>query len=406
MPIEIRSISLVLRQWDSAKDRRRVLRLFQEWRAAQVQGLPTPRAPDKKLLVIRLDDIGDYVVFRNQLAAYKRSPRWQHHSITLLANASWKEIFTLFDADTVDDVIWVDKNRYLENADYRWPIWQRLRAEGFHTVIAPSRTRPLLLDDCCMLAAAPSELAIGCVNTYRHAEWNVISDALYDQLFTPSDPLMHEFRFNAEFAAWVCGVPSAYSRPTIEQRFASPSPVPYVLCFLGANTRSKRWPVGRWTEFIEMYRRGHLTNLVVAGASRAELEMARILQERTGVDSIAGKVSVAEFIPWVAAAQAVVSNDTMAAHLAVSFGRPTVVVANGVTYMRFTEYGNTGVDYAATVYPDVFTRRRRRVGEGNYDYIQAISSDIASIEATTVLRELERVAYSPTAGGRFAAVPA
>jgi ADP-heptose:LPS heptosyltransferase len=405
MPIQIRSISLALRQRHSAKDRRRVLRLFEEWRTAQEQLAPAePR--DKKLLIIRLDDIGDYVVFRNQLQAYKRSPRWQDHHITLLANASWKAIFALLDEDTVDDTIWVEKNRYLEHADYRWTIWQQLRAQGFETVIAPSRTRPLLLDDCCMLAAAPNKHIIGCVNTYRHAEWNALSDALYKELFTPSDPLIHEFRFNAEFTAKVCAVPSVYSRPTIEQRFASPSPDAYVLCFLGANTRSKRWPVGRWIEFIELYRRRHSTTVVVAGASRAELDMARLIQERTGAVSIAGKVSVAEFIPWVAGAQAVISNDTMAAHLAVSFGRPTVIVANGVTYMRFTEYGNTGVDYAATVYPDVFARRRRRVGEGSYDYIQALTSDIASIKATTVLGELERVAYGPGSRERSATVVA
>jgi len=35
-------------------------------------------------------------------------------------------------------------------------------------------------------------------------------------------------------------------------------------------------------------------------------------------------------IDWVAGAQAVVSNDTMTAHLSVALMRPTVIVANGL----------------------------------------------------------------------------
>jgi hypothetical protein len=86
---------------------------------------------------------------------YKNSSRWTDHKITLLGNDSWKDLFTLLDKDAVDDTMWVSKNRYLEHAGYRLEIWRRLREKGFQTVITPSRTRPLLLDDLCMLAAEP-----------------------------------------------------------------------------------------------------------------------------------------------------------------------------------------------------------------------------------------------------------
>ena len=198
-----RELSVALRKWDSAKDRRRVLARFGEWQALQ-QHLAAPRPSAAKLLVVRLDDIGDYLLFRNQLASYKQSERWKDHAVTLLGNASWREFFEHLDRDAVDEVIWVEKNRYLLNASYRWDIWTELRERGFGTVIAPSRTRPLLLDDMCMLAASPQK-SIGCVNNYRHAEWNRLSDDLYSRLFDARDPLLHEFHFNARFAAWVCG---------------------------------------------------------------------------------------------------------------------------------------------------------------------------------------------------------
>ena len=84
-----RQISLIGRKADSDKDRRRVLRIFDEWLAAQKE-LSAVRRRDKTLLLIRLDDIGDYLLFRNQLRMYKRSPRWQKHVVTLLGNVSWE----------------------------------------------------------------------------------------------------------------------------------------------------------------------------------------------------------------------------------------------------------------------------------------------------------------------------
>lgn len=352
--------------------------------------LPAPQPRNNRLLVIRLDDIGDYLLFRNQLAMYKRSARWGAHAITLLGNSSWKKIFTAYDGDAVDEVIWVDKGEYLSSASYRWQIWARLRELGFETVIAPSRTRPLLLDDLCRLAAAPTH-SIASANSYVHPGWNRVSDDLYQELFVPLDPGAHEFDFNGRFAAWSCGVQFSGGRPLLEL----PPDVPdadagtELICFVGANTRSRRWPAKRWIEFIELYRARHGGRVVLAGSSRAEQDIAARIQARTDADSIVGSVSLLELIRRVSAARAVLSNDTMAAHLGVSLNRPTLIIANGVNYQRFTDYDAAGIEGVATVYPGVFIRKRRRRPDLLHHYTDALTSDIASIRPAAVLARLE-----------------
>jgi ADP-heptose:LPS heptosyltransferase len=381
-----RTISLLLRKSDSEKDRRRVLAEFAAWRALQ-SGLPQPRPSAKTLLLIRLDDIGDYLLFRNQLGCYKQSDRFKDHRIVLLGNDSWQSLFMLLDRQTVDEAVWVNKNRYLTSASYRFDIWGNLRERGFETVIAPSCTRPLLLDDLCMLAAAPLHSS-GSVNSNVHACWNEISDRLYGSLYVPSRPLMHEFHFNAEFARWACGMQSPHRRPVIEGEFLPPAPGAYVICFVGASTRSKRWPANRWIEFIELCRRDFPGRIVLAGNGEAEIALARKIRQQTGAESIAGAVDLPELLRWVAGAVAVVTNDTMAAHVGVSLGRPTVIVANGVNYMRFAEYRGAGMEEVTTIYPEVLDRRRTRVGDGPYAYSETVSADIASIRAATVMRGL------------------
>src|SRR5258707_7113536 len=180
MPNRFRQVSLLFRRWRSAQDGRRVLNEFSEWKDLQHR-LPAPCPSEEKLLIIRLDDIGDYLLFRNQLRMYKQSPRWQNHAITLLGNLSWKAIFSEFDASAVDDTVWVDKKEYLASASYRRCLWETLRRRGFGTAIAPSRTRPLLLDDLCVSAAAPHR-NMGSANTHIHSRWNQISDGLDQQV--------------------------------------------------------------------------------------------------------------------------------------------------------------------------------------------------------------------------------
>jgi ADP-heptose:LPS heptosyltransferase len=385
-----RQISLIGRKMDSAADRRRVLKRMRAWKAAQDLALPPAKARDKRLLIIRLDDIGDYLLFRNQLAVYKRSAKWRDHEITLLGNDSWRDLCNALDVDAVDAIIWVNKHRYLKEDAYRLEIWQKLRESGFSTVIAASRTRPLLLDDLCMLAACPLQ-SMGVVNTNVHASWNVLSDALYTSLFIPPDPLRHEFQFNAEFTEWACGIRSTAALPHIEWRVPPPAEGPYIVCFVGASIASKRWPIRRWVEFIARYRRSHAGEIVLAGNGRTELQMVRQIQKHIAARSIAGAVSLTELLTWVAHADAVVTNDTMTAHLGASLGTPTVIIANGINYMRFSEYRNAGIDSVATVYPEVVSRRRRLHGDGLYEYSETVTADIVSISAAAVLSALDSV---------------
>jgi ADP-heptose:LPS heptosyltransferase len=384
----LRQVSLIGRKADSAKDRRRVMRIFDEWITVQRE-LSAVRRRDRTLLLIRLDEIGDYLLFRNQLEAYKASARWKFYRITLLGNECWRGLFTALDQPTVDDTIWVNKDRYLENAPYRMAIWKQLRAGGFETVVAPSCMRPLLLDDFCMLAAAPLH-SFASVNTNVHECWNRLSDSLYTSLFKPSRSLMHEFDFNAEFSTWVSGNRYPGNRPCIEKRPAALGQGAYTICFVGASIRSKRWPAKRWLEFIALHRR-HFSGRIVlaAGSSTAELTMAHEIQQRTGAESIAGKLTLCELLPWIAGAQAVVTNDTMAAHMSVSLNRPTVIIANGTNYMRFSEYSHAGITQVVAVYSELFNRRRKRLGDRPYAYHQTVTGDIVSIRAATVVEALK-----------------
>jgi hypothetical protein len=78
--------------------------------------------------------------------------------------------------------------------------------------------------------------------------------------------------------------------------------------------------------------------------------------------------------------------------------RPTVIIANGLNYMRFSEYSHAGITQVAAVYSELFNRRRKRLGDGPHPYHETVTGDIVSIRAAAVMEALKRISPEHCAG--------
>ncbi len=129
MPTIFRFVSLLLRRRQSEKAATRVLESVDRWKADQA-ALPAYAVSGKKLLIIRLDDIGDYLLFRNNLGVYKKASRWAGHEIVLLGNSAWRELYDALDKGLADRALWVDKEGSGRMRLTGLALWMQLRKEG------------------------------------------------------------------------------------------------------------------------------------------------------------------------------------------------------------------------------------------------------------------------------------
>ena len=72
----------------------------------------------KSILLIRLDSIGDYVLFRNYIEELKKNEKYKDYSITLLGNNVWKSLSIELDRKYIDNFIWLDRNKFNKNVFY------------------------------------------------------------------------------------------------------------------------------------------------------------------------------------------------------------------------------------------------------------------------------------------------
>lgn len=373
-----RYLSVLQRKRRFKKDEQQTLLSFR-YHAEWIETLPSYQPKNQKLLLIRLDDIGDYLLFRNTLPAYKQSSRWKGYHITLLGNEAWKELFELLDKPTTDEAIWVNKKEYLQNDKYKQQLWLQLRKEGYTAVVCPSFTRPLLLDDLCRLSTGCA-MAIAFDNFTPHKPWKEASDELYSELFQP-ETITHEFFINQQFAEWCCNVPLPMQRPFMPTQKETSEK--YIACFIGASTKSRRWTEKRWTQLVHLLNQNYQLPVKIIGIAQHKKEAIRIAA-KTNAESITN-TSLTDVIDVIKNAALVIANDTMMAHLAVSCNVPVVIISSGNNFTRFTVYEEAGIAGARTVYPPLMNKKRKQLGDAALHNHIVVTSDIASIKANTVL---------------------
>ncbi|GAA4457448.1 glycosyltransferase family 9 protein [Rurimicrobium arvi] len=368
--------AVLLRRFSEAKLARKLPQQRALWES-DIAALPPACPLDGTVALVRLDDIGDYLLWRNCLPAYRAF--FAGRPLILIGNKVWQPLFETLDAACADRFIPLDKGRYLNDAAYRNAFWAGIRAAGIEQIICPSRTRPLLLDDCIALASgAPVRIAVQ--NNFPFASWNRISDAVYTRLL-PGQEGTHEFYFNRWFTECITGpvtsLPARMSLPVAGE----PQPR-RIVCFIGASAKSKRWPAGYWIALVRLLSQAGFEPVLSGGP--AESELAATISAAVPVTNLTATGSLIQTLELIAGSGALITGDTMAAHAGVGLSVPTIIIANGVNAARFVAYGEAGIQGVSTLYTEAY----RNASPARRKRFTAVTKDMLSIRPEQVMQAL------------------
>lgn len=94
---------------------------------------PSKQIKQNFILLIRLDAIGDYVLFRNFIEILETNEHYKSYHITLIGNSAWKGLSLELDKEYVDNFIWIDKRKFTYNFIYRF---RKIKENGLYPKIA------------------------------------------------------------------------------------------------------------------------------------------------------------------------------------------------------------------------------------------------------------------------------
>ncbi len=295
------------------------------------------------LLLVRVDAIGDYVLFRNFIEALRKSEKYKNYKITLCGNIVWKELAEALDKEFVDEFIWIDTKKLKRNIFYRYHILRSISQKGFETAIQPTYSREYYTGDAIIRASSAKERTGSQGDCSNIRPWlKRLSDHWYTHLVSASSEPMMELCRNAEFvrglglSSFFASVPVIYIADgrsgLIEER-------EYYILVPGALHKCRRWPVENFARLAEKIHDATGWAGVICGG-KGEEKLGQDLKNLSGARlyNIAGKTSLLELVRIVRDAKLVIANETGTVHIAAATGTAVVCILGGGHYGRFVPY--------------------------------------------------------------------
>lgn len=352
---------------------------------------PSQKIVPGSLLLIRLDAIGDYILFRNFIQVLKEGGRFKDYTITLCGNSAWEELAETFDEKYIDEFIWIDRKRFARELLYRYKKLKAIASKGYEIVLHPVFSREFYYGDNIVKIVNAKEKIGSTGDLSNIRKWQKkISDRCYTKLISAKEEALFEFCRNREFFENLLGYTIDIRKPALAPKSCElPLPKNYAVFFVGAGAEYKKWPVAYFARVADHLMERYNLEIVICGSSGdigAE-EVKKIFGEK--VHGLVGKTTLAELCWIIKNATILLSNETSAPHLAVAMDVPVVVIYNGNHFGRFTPYPEEMTDkYTAVCHPEI---------EKNLENYQRLSNrpgyasdlDIKEISPERVIRALD-----------------
>jgi len=360
---------------------------------------PSKEKKPKSLLLIRLDAIGDYVLFRNYIEVLKKSTKYKDYSITLLGNSAWKGISEELDNEYIGNYIWINRERFIKDFSYRYKKLRKITSQGYDIVLSPVYSREYFMEDTIVKLIRANQ-KIGSIGDLTNIKkWRKkISNKFYTKLIPANDQIIFEFQRNKEFFQYLLDEFIDIEKPMIDpvssmQKFSLPTN--YIVLFIGASAKYKTWNLENFVEVATYIHEHHGCQIVICGGPKEREESERFVKLfKKRAFNFVGKTTLSELSAILSNAKLLVSNETGAVHIAVAVNTYVLVLSNGNHYGRFHPYPKEITDRYTVVYPPAIEEQAYDHNELAVLCGKSSDLDINDIVPKRVLKEIDRILLS------------
>jgi ADP-heptose:LPS heptosyltransferase len=278
------------------------------------------------VLVVRIDGIGDMVLFHPAFAHYAEALGVAPGDITILGCQSWAALAPKFFPGIKFHAI--DEHAYDRRLLYRLKISLWLRRQNFAIATLDSFMRkPLVADSLIYISGAPTCIVAKpylSPKTQKLFDWYL---ARCQRVIDTGPHPTHEIPRHFTFVSALAGRRIAPEPPRLPWRETMPAVTsPYAVMNFGANEPGRRWAFENFLAVAADLKQRGLAVVFVGGPAEAAYK------NRLGgggfIDLI-GATTLDELLDLLRHAALVVTSETGPAHLAVGLGAPTVTILGG-----------------------------------------------------------------------------
>ncbi len=299
---------------------------------------------NNSLLILKLDEIGDYILFRNFIDVLKKDIKYKNYTFTLCGNIVWRNIAENFDKKDINKFIWIDKNKYSDSKLYRSLFKIKIHLKKYDVLIHPTYSRSEFTDE--FVKEFDAALKIGSIGDTSNMNSTLKNkyDQNYSLLLKTSPKPMFEFYRNIEFFEQLLGYTITIKKPYCNindkhYKILKLLTNKYITIFPGASHVSKRWSAENFQLLTNYLLTNYKYDIVLVGSKEDKKTALRIIQNRTDrIYDFTGRTSLTQLIQLIKKSELLITHDTSAVHIAAMFDKKTICIFNGTYYGRFVPY--------------------------------------------------------------------
>jgi ADP-heptose:LPS heptosyltransferase len=300
-----------------------------------INTLYTPQK--KRLLIIKIDAIGDYILFRNYLEVIKTSEKFKDYEIDLLGNVAWKDIALWYDKPFISRFRFVKADELYDSPGKVFGLMLSLFNSHYNLVLLPTYTRSFIGDGLAALTGAKSIIGFESDNEGIAPRYKNKTNRFYSEMLKLPEIYYFEFDRTRFFFENILKHPVDLTGPHFPAKATGKQGI---TVFLGAGNNKRSWSTESFGQLMELIigetgQPIHLVGGPEMGATALQLEN-RLPPE--SIINMVGKTSLPKVIDHISRSSLLICNETSAVHIAAACNTKAVCILGGGHFERFSPY--------------------------------------------------------------------
>ncbi len=341
----------------------------------------------KGTAIIKLDAIGDYILFRNLITLLSRNKK----ELYFIIPPGLKSLYAALDCIDDQKLIMLDSRKFNNEVLYRLKKLGQIRELGLETTIVASNSRMTMLEDAIVrCSVSPTRIAPEDTGNNMPMLLSLITKRWYSHIIRPAPEGIFEYYRNAEFIKEITG---SKVNPSLKINLDN-THLDYFVIYPGAGRPYRMWSPENFREVAQwLIDQKHLRGIVLGAKTDFVLGELIVSGSPKKIQNLCGKISLIESIKTTSRARLIVCNESGPAHIGAALGVNTICISNGNHYGRFHPYPKELNKPITHIYPKALNEELEEKGEkyviNRYKHISTLKINTVSVEC--VLSQIEKI---------------
>jgi ADP-heptose:LPS heptosyltransferase len=295
------------------------------------------RKPQKCLLIVKTDAIGDYVLFRNFIEILKKSPDFNGHRVHLLGNKLWQDLALKYDSQFIEKFYFVDPDNLYESPAAVLKLGWQLFKNNYNTVLHSTFARTLIADGLVGLSAAKKIIGFEGGIERIDTKYKSKTDRFYTEKLRLPPGIEFEFERSIFFFEQVLSKKISLDGPFMQSENGKREGI---IIFPGTGVAKRNWDKDNFVDLIKLIKQ-HSNQLIYLAGGAAETKTGDYITANLlpgSVENLIGKTSLPQLVELIGNAALVVANETSAVHIAAATQTSAICILGGGHFGRFAPY--------------------------------------------------------------------